>query len=164
MKERITNFIIKKMFIISKQPVLFRDLLEANALFNEGMMVDPAKLNFRFNTRALYGFYGVFCAVLLLIVIAILHGFLEKIDFHFSIIGAVLGTAAVFMGFDAFGLWARKEVSKRQILAAWQLHFPYFSYDKYSKKVEEIFDEAKKSEIPKKDLEKYLLERLVSLK
>ena len=49
MKENLRNTIIKNVFFVSKQPVLFRDLLEANALFNEGMLVDGAKLNFRFN-------------------------------------------------------------------------------------------------------------------
>ncbi|EKR7992625.1 hypothetical protein P9H63_000812, partial [Campylobacter fetus] len=48
MLEKLRKFIFKKLFIVSKQPVLFKDLLEANCLFNEGMLVDPSKLNFRF--------------------------------------------------------------------------------------------------------------------
>ncbi len=44
----LKNLILKNIFVISKQPVLFRDLLEANCLFNEGMLIDPAKLNFKF--------------------------------------------------------------------------------------------------------------------
>ncbi|MDY4804200.1 MAG: hypothetical protein SO516_08930, partial [Campylobacter sp.] len=34
------NFILDKIFVTSSQPVLFGNLLEANALFNEGMLVD----------------------------------------------------------------------------------------------------------------------------
>ena len=82
MKKSFKEKIINSMFIISKKPVLFRDLLEANASFNEGMLVDPSKLNFRF----LYGrSYIVFCALWLVVVFpltAILHGILADIDFH----------------------------------------------------------------------------------
>jgi hypothetical protein len=65
MKENLRNTIIKNIFFVSKQPVLFRDLLEANALFNEGMLVDGAKLNFRFNHVKLYQIYALICFVVL---------------------------------------------------------------------------------------------------
>ena len=53
-------------------------------------------------------------------------------------------------------------MSKELIKKAWGVHFPYFSYEKYSTKVEMIYNEAVKNEIPRKDLEKYVLERLVA--
>ena len=46
-KHAFKNLILQNIFVVSKQPVLFRDLLEANCLFNEGMLIDPAKLNFK---------------------------------------------------------------------------------------------------------------------
>ena len=58
------NLILENIFVISKQPVLFRDLLEANCLFNEGMLVDPAKLNFKFRYARTYLVYGLLCFVM----------------------------------------------------------------------------------------------------
>jgi len=61
-----------------------------------------------------------------------------------------------------FKIWARREKSGELIRRAWSVHFPYFSYEKYSTKVEMIYNEAVKNEIPRKDLEQYVLERLVA--
>ena len=162
MKENLRNTIIKNIFFVSKQPVLFRDLLEANALFNEGMLVDGAKLNFRFNHVKLYQIYALICFVVLFPLLIITHHFLAKADAHISIIATTIVTSAVFIGFDMFKIWARKAVSKELIKKAWSVHFPYFSYEKYSTKVEMIYNEAVKNEIPRKDLEQYVLERLVA--
>ncbi|EMS8451624.1 hypothetical protein V5B51_000770, partial [Campylobacter coli] len=46
--KKFKDFSCNFLFKISDQPVLLRDLLEANALFNDGMLVDPSKLNFNF--------------------------------------------------------------------------------------------------------------------
>ena len=82
MKENLRNTIIKNVFFVSKQPVLFRDLLEANALFNEGMLVDGAKLNFKFNHVRLYQIYALICLVVLLPLLIITHHFLANTDAH----------------------------------------------------------------------------------
>ncbi|EKR7993017.1 hypothetical protein P9H63_001211, partial [Campylobacter fetus] len=91
----------------------------------------------------------------------ILHKIFEKIDFHYSIIGTMIMTALVFIGFDFFKVWARKSISHELIKKAWDIHFPYFPYEKYSQKIEIIYNEAIKKEIPRKDLEKYVLDQLV---
>ncbi|MBR4141178.1 MAG: hypothetical protein IKR42_05310, partial [Campylobacter sp.] len=57
--------------------------------------------------------------------------------------------------------WARKELTHELIKKAWENHFLYFPYEKYSQIVEQIYDEAVKNEIPKRDLEKYVLDKLV---
>lgn len=112
------------LFKISSQPVLLRDLLEANALFNEGMLIDPAKLNFRFKTLNTYVYYALVCVAILLPLLALTHYFFTKLDFHISILSAVLVTACVFIGYDLFKIYARKIVSKKLIEKAWQNHFP----------------------------------------
>ena len=155
------NRLVDSMFVVSKKPVLFRDLLEANAVFNEGMLVDPSKLNFCFR----YGrSYIVFCSLWLVVVFPIigtLHGFLEDIDFHFSVLFTMLLTASCFVGFDIFKAYARKNLTLRLIKDAWVVHFPYFSYEKYSQIVEKIYNESQKQEIPKRDLEKFVLDKLI---
>ncbi len=162
MQEKIAKFILPKLFVVSRQPVLLKDLLEANALFNEGMLIDPAKLNFRYRYGALYGVYVGLCGTLLLLALAVLHNTFTKIDFHYSIFATIIITSLVFVGFDAFRIWARKMKSKELIEIAWKNHFPYFPYEKYSRKIEEIYNEAMKDEVSRKDLEKYVLDKLVA--
>ena len=164
MKENLRNTIIKNIFFVSKQPVLFRDLLEANALFNEGMLVDGAKLNFRFNHVKLYQIYALICFVVLFPLLIITHHFLANTDAHISIIATTIVTSAVFIGFDMFKVWARREISFELIKKAWSVHFPYFGYEKYSSKVEEIYNTALKNDVSKKDLEQYIYEKLISQK
>ena len=151
------------MFHVSDKPVLFRDLLEANAEFNDGMLVDPAKLNFRFNYGRSYAIFGVFALVFVMFAIAVTHLLFTKIDFHFSIIFTVLLTSAVFIGFDCFKAWGRRELTGELIKKAWANHFLYFPYEKYSKPVEKIYNEALKNDIARKDLEQYVLNKIVEI-
>jgi len=121
------------MFHVSHKPVLFRDLLEANAEFNDGMLVDPSKLNFRFNHIKLYQIYALICFVILFPLLIITHHVLAKTDAHISMIATAVVTSAVFIGFDMFKVWARREISHDLIMKAWSVHFPYFSYEAMSK-------------------------------
>jgi len=155
--------IINSMFVISKKPVLFKDLLEANSGYNEGMLVDPAKLNFKFRYGRSYIIFGLLCFAVFAPLLALMHGFLENIDFHYSVISAILVTAFVFIGFDVFKAYARKRLTLRLIKEAWSVHFPYFPYEKYNETVEKIYNESVKKEIPKRDLEQFVLDNLVKV-
>lgn len=158
---KIQEFVLKFIFKISNQPVNLRDLLEANALLNEGMMVDPAKLNFKFRVFNSYLIYALSCVFILVPLLIITHYFLTIIDFHISILSAVFVTACVFIGYDLFKIYTRKIMSKKLLKKAWALHFPYFAYEKYSKIAEEIYNQAIKEEIPKNQLEQYVLEKII---
>ncbi|MCV3447786.1 hypothetical protein L8W67_03670 [Campylobacter lari] len=158
---KIKEFILNFIFKVSNQPVNLKDLLEANALLNEGMMVDPAKLNFKFKVFNSYLIYAFFCITILVPMLIISHYFLTIIDFHISILSAVFVTACVFIGYDIFKIYTRKVISKRLLKKAWALHFPYFAYEKYSKIAENIYNQAIKEEIPKNQLEQYVLEKII---
>lgn len=161
--ENLKQKIVYYMFVVSKKPVLFRDLLEANATYNEGMLVDPAKLNFKFRYGRSYLVFGLLCLALLLPIILLTHTFFATANVHLSLIVAVLVTAFIFISFDIFKAWARHELTGELIRKAWAVHFPYFAYEKYSTKVEELYNEAIKKEVPKRDLEQYILDALVKL-
>ncbi|QOW64289.1 hypothetical protein IRA69_02960 [Campylobacter hepaticus] len=159
-RELSLNFLFK----ISDQPVLVRDLLEANALFNDGMLVDPSKLNFNFKILNSYIYFGLFCVLVLLPLLLITHYFLTKLDSHISIMSAVVVTACVFIGYDIFKVYVRKIISKQLIQKAWALHFPYFPYEKYSLMAGEFYKQALKEEIPKVNLEQYVLDKIIHSK
>ncbi len=155
-KDKILCFI----YNISKQPILLRDLLIANREYNEGMHVDPAKLGFRL--RLLRAYFVYLCLVLaILIPLSFLtHTFLAKVDSHISILGAMVITALIFMGFNFFRAKMRDTISLVLIKKSWELHFPYFPYEEYSLKIEEIFHQSIKEEVSKRDLERYILDKL----
>ena len=140
-------------------------MLEANALFNEGMLVDGAKLNFKFNHIRLYQIYALICLVVLLPLLIITHHFLANTDAHISILSTALVTSLVFIGFDMFKVWARKEISLELIKKAWSVHFPYFTYEKILKQGRgNLQHRSKKMTFQKKDLEQYIYEKLISQK
>ena len=156
-KDKILDYI----YTLSKQPLLLRDLLDANIQYNEGMHVDPSKLGFRLRLGRAYIVYIALVLAILIPLSALLHKPLANIDSHVSIVGAMIITALIFMGFNFFRAKMRDEITSRQIQKSWKLRFPYFSYVEYNRKVEEIYLRAIKEEISKKDLEKYILDNLV---
>ena len=158
--DKIKNIIVDYVYKVSKQPVTLKDLLSANALYNEGMYVDPAKLNFRMDITKAYIAYGILAFLVLVPLLAITHAVFANLDFHISIIGTILATSSVFIGFFFFKHCIRDKITLRLIQQAWKIHFPYFPYDKYSTIVEEIYNEAIKKEIPKKELERYVMDAL----
>lgn len=156
-KDKILDYI----YTLSKQPILLRDLLEANRQYNEGMHVDPAKLGFRLKLGRAYLVYILIVLAIIIPISAILHKPLANIDPHISILGAMIITAIIFIGFNFFRAKMRDEITHKQIKKSWILRFPYFPYEEYNKKIEEIYFRAIKEEISKKELEKYILDNIV---
>ncbi len=159
LKDKILNYIFKT----SSQPIRFKDLLVSNAYHNEGMHVDPEKLGFRMIIKNAYIVYTIVCAIIFIPLLAITHALFEHLDFHASIIGTVIITSAFFIGFQYFHSCIKDKMALNRIKEAWSVQFPYFSYEKYNKKVEDIFNEAMKKEIKKNDLQQYVMDKLASL-
>ena len=159
-EKNIKNTLLEYIYIISKQPILLKDLLVANRQHNEGMHVDPAKLGFRIRlVRAYIVYIGIVLAVIIPISL-LTHKPLAKIDAHISILGSMIITAVIFIGFNFFRDRLRDTITKELIKRSWKLHFPFFSYEEYSSKIDEIFGKAMKDEVSKRDLEKYILDKL----
>jgi hypothetical protein len=159
-EKTIKDKVLEYIYTISKQPILLKDLLVANRQHNDGMHVDPAKLGFRIRLIRAYQVYiGIVLAILVPISL-LTHKPLAKIDPHISILGAMAITAAIFIGFNFFRDRMRDTMTKELIKRSWKLHFPFFSYEEYSTKINEIFEKAMREEVSKRDLEKYILENL----
>ena len=124
------------------------------------MHVDPAKLGFRIRLIRAYIVYIGLVLAILIPASLLTHKPLAKVDAHISIVGAMIITAAIFIGFNFFRDRMRDTMTKELIKRSWKLHFPFFSYEEYSHKIDEIFEDAMKEEISKRDLEKYILENL----
>ena len=159
-EKTIKDRILEYVYTISKQPILLKDLLVANRQHNDGMHVDPAKLGFRIRLIRAYIVYIAIVLGILVPISLLTHKPLAVIDPHISIVGAMVITAAIFIGFNFFRDRMRDTVTKELIKRSWKLHFPFFSYEDYSSKIDEIFENAMREEVSKRDLEKYILENL----
>lgn len=164
MKEKkLLSKVLDYVYTTSKQPILLKDMLIASVQFSNGMEVDSSRLGFRLRlTRA----YIVYIALVLAIIIPIsilTHKPLANIDSHISIIGGMIITASIFIGFNYFMDLLKNTMTKETIKKAWSLHFPFFAYEEYSKDVNQFFENAMKEEISKRDLQKYILDRLAQL-
>lgn len=157
MVDKILDF----CFSVSKQPVLLKDLLVANVQHNEKMHVDASKLGFRLKIGRAYLVYIFFVSLLAIPIATVLHVAFTKVDTHASIVVSVVFTAIIFICFNFFRVWIKDKMANKVIRQAWQIHFPYFPYDEYKNKMEDIFHKAMKEEIQKKDLERYILDNLV---
>lgn len=164
MREKsILTIILDFVYTKSKQPVLLKDLLITSAQHNNGLEADSTRLGFRLRlTRA----YFVYIALVLSVIVPIsllTHKPLAKIDSHISILGGMIITAFIFMGFNYFIAFLKNSMIKQSIKKAWGLHFPFFAYDEYVLKVNDIFEQAIKEEVSKRDLHKYIIDRLSTL-
>jgi len=160
MFDDIKNKIIDYVFIISKQPVLLKDLLVANDLHTEKMRVDASKLGFRMDIAKAYKAFAMVAFVVIIPIALIGHMLLAKIDSHASIIASILLTALIFIYFNIFREKLVDIMTIRRIKSAWKNHFPYFPYDEYHEKVAKLYEQAEKAEISKKELEVYILDNL----
>ena len=101
-EKTIKSKILEYIYTVSKQPILLKDLLVANRQYKEGMHVDPAKLGFRLNLMRAYMVYIAIVLAILVPISLLTHKPLAKIDPHISILGAMIITAAIFIGFNFF--------------------------------------------------------------
>lgn len=158
MLDKILNY----CFNVSKQPVLLKDLLIANRQFNEKLQVDNIKLGYRLRIGRAYKVYILLISIVAIPIATLLHKAFASVDAHASIVASVIFTALIFIYFNLFRVWLKDKMAQKVIRAAWKIHFPYFAYDEYRYKIEEIFESAMREEVSRKDLEKYVLDKLVS--
>ena len=162
MIEKLKQFIIKKIYFISKQPIKLHELLEANQLFLEGMKLDGTKLGFRLRLGRAYIVFLILAHIVILPFALILHGFFIILDCHASILLAIFFTAWLFGIFSFFKEWTRDYVTKQRIKQMWELHFPHFPYDEYNKEINDIYTQAIKDDIKNSELEMYILDQLAT--
>lgn len=162
MFEKLKENIICYIYNISKQPVKLYELLEANALFNEGMKLDGTRLGFRLRTGRAYVVFIFLIHIVIIPFSLLAHELFAVLDCHASIVIAVIFTAIVFGIFNFFKDWTRDGVTKKRIKQMWSLHFPHFPYEEFHTEVSSIYEDAKKNDIKHIDLERYILDHLSS--
>jgi len=149
------------VFVVSKNPVLFHDLLDANRQLKDNMTPNSGVLGYKIHTK------NMFIAFLFLVHIAfifpaitILHEVFAKMNCHLSIISAVVFTGLFFVSYSIFKEYLIERISIKRVQGAWSLHFPAFDYETYGKKVADIYNDAIKKKVPRGELEYFVMSNL----
>ena len=160
MPKKLTEWIIDFAFEKPKYPMRFRELMEANRIFVDNLDVKLIP-GIKFCRLKLYLVYFIFWNLVIIPLSLLFHRLLAKLDCHISIILAILFTLLFFGTYKIFEEWIKKEAAKRLILDAWQKYLPHFDYDKHREEVAQIYKEALDRDIPKKDIERFVIDRLI---
>ena len=160
-KSFMHNKIIPFVFKISEQPMLFKELMHANKIYNDGMNLEYNMKGFRTRLGRIYFVYFAIVFFITVPLSIIFHTQLAKIDCHALIISSIVFTIALFLSFTLFKSWLIEEVSKKLIQEAWKNHFPHFDYAKNCLKVSKIYAEALEVGIKNKDLQHHIITKMV---
>lgn len=167
-KARIRRFkdekIIPYVFTLSDGPMLFRDLLKTNKMYQEGLKLEGKIPGFRLSVGRSYVVFIALWHVIILPASVIFHAGLEKINCHLLIIMAVMFTGMFFATYAMFKEYLIDSVALKIIKSAWENHFPHFDYDLHAKEVAKIYSEALEKEIPYKNMQLYILDKLITAK
>lgn len=154
--------IIPYVFTLGDGPMLFRDLLKANQMYQDGLKLEGKIPGFRLSIGRSYIVFIALWHLIILPASVIFHSMLAKIDCHLLIIMAVLFTGMFFATYAIFKEFLIDAVAVKIIKNGWENHFPHFDYDLHAKEVAKIYSEALDKEIPHKNMQLYILDRLVT--
>lgn len=156
--------IIPYIFTLTDGPMLLRDFLKTNKMYQDGLKLEGNVPGFRLSVGRSY---IVFIALWHLIIIPasmILHSKLAKIDCHLLILTAILFTGMFFATYAMFKEFLIERVTHRILKRAWENHFPHFNYELHAKEVAKHYAEALEKEVTHKNMQFYILEKLLSEK
>ena len=157
----IDNFIIPYVFTKSNEPLLFRELLKANKMYDDGLNLEGKIPGTRIRIgRNIYVFLVLWNIVLFPFSI-IFHQILTKIDCHLLIILSVLATGLFFATYSIFKSWMIDRVALMTIKEAWHNHYPHFAYETHHKQVSRLYGKALDKELPTKDIQLYILDHMI---
>ncbi len=153
--------IIPYIFTLSDAPMLLRELLQTNKMYQDGLKLEGKIPGFRLSIGKSYIVFIALWHIILIPASAILHSALAKIDCHLLILMAILFTGMFFASYAMFKEYLIDKVALQIIKKGWVNHFPHFDFELHAKEVAKIYGEALEKEIPHKNLQLYILDRLV---
>jgi len=156
--------IIPYVFTLSDSPMLFRDLLRTNKMYQEGLKLEGNIPGFRFSVGKSYIVFIALWHIVMLPLAFLFHKALAKIDCHLLIIMAVVFTGMFFAMYAIFKEYLIDTVAHKILKQGWENHFPHFDYTLHAKDVAKIYSEALEKEITHKEMQLYILEKLVEEK
>ncbi len=157
----LNDKIVPYVFTLSDAPMLFREVLRINKMYQDGLKLEGNVPGFRFSVGRSYLIFTLLWHAVMLPIAIIFHQILVKVDCHLLIIMAVLFTGMFFALYAIFKEYLIDTVAHIILIRGWENHFPYFDYYAHAKEVAHIYADALDKEIPHKELQLYIFEKLV---
>ena len=158
----IENRLLPVMFKLSEEPMLYRELLHANRLYDQGYKLEGNISGMRIRVgRTILIFAILWHIAFILPGMALYHHELAKMDCHLGIILAVVFTGFFFSSYFVFKEWAIERMAQQQIRKAWKNHFTHFDYKLHHREVAALYSKALEDEIPTKELQLYILNNMI---
>ncbi len=160
---QLDKYVLPYVFRISEQPMLYKELLDANKRYNDGMKLEGNIAGMRMSIgRTILSFGLIWHFLFVLPVGTLLHTVLADLDCHMSVILAILFTAFFFGSYFVFKEYIIDLSAQKQIRAAWKNHFPHFDFDKHSIEVSSLYSQAIEQEIANKDVRMFILNGIIT--
>lgn len=157
MQEKIIPYI----FTLSDSPMLLRDLLHTNKMYQDGLKLEGNVPGFRLSIGKSYIVFIILWHAIIILPAILFHTKLEKFDCHLLMIMAILFTGMFFATYAIFKEYLIDTVALKIVKKGWENHFPHFDYDRHAKEVAMIYGDALEKEIPHKNMQLYILEKLI---
>ncbi len=154
--------IVPFVFRFSDQPMLFRELMEANRAYVQGHNLENSVSGFRLSISRTYLVFGIAWNLVIAFASLLFHFILIKLDCHFLIVLSVVFTILFFSSFAMFKSILLELVTKRMIKKGWALHFPHFDFDKHHGEVSKYYSQSIEEDIKPKELQLYIINKLVA--
>ena len=162
---QLEKYVLPYVFRISEQPMLYKELLDANKRYNDGMKLEGNIAGMRLSIgRTILSFGLIWHFLFVLPVGTILHTMLADLDCHMSVILAILFTAFFFGSYFVFKEYIIEMSAKNQILKAWRNHFTHFDFAKHSIEVSTLYSKAIEEELANKDIRMFILNGIITEK
>lgn len=157
----IERRMIPFVFRISDQPMLFRELLEMNKRYDDGLGLEGKIPGARLRIGRTVLLFLILWNLIILPVSMIFHHELARIDCHLLLILTILFTGMFFGTFVMFREWLVDHMAQRRIKEGWRNHFPHFSFEKHHREVTDLYNRALEQEIPGKELYLFILDSMI---
>jgi len=160
--ELFNKYILPFVFKVSPASLRFKELLQANRVFQEGMNVENSINGFKMRLGKTYILFFILWFLVLVPVSAVLHTGLAEMDGHLLIILTALLTGSYFITFSVFREFLIEKMALKVIKKAWGRHLPLFPFDEYAENVALYYGEAIEEEIAIGDLQRFIFDKLAS--
>lgn len=155
-----TRRIVEFVFRFSSEPMRFKELLNANKVYNDGMNLENNIHGFKMRLGRAYLVFMALFIVMNIPILGALHGVLLDFDTHIIIILTALITGSFFISFSMFKEFLIDRAALTIIKKAWQKHLSLFPFEEHSKEVAFFYGQAIEDEIAIGGLQQYIFNQI----
>ena len=156
----INTVIVPFVFKLTAAPMRFKELLNANKFYHDGMNLENNIHGFKLRLGRAYLVFFAFFLLINIPVVGVLHEIIKDFDSHVLIILTALITGSFFILFSMFKEFLVEKVALIIIQKGWSKHLSLFPFDEYGKDVAFLYGQAVEEEIAIGNLQHYIFDHL----